>query len=84
MQSSNDKCPPAKPTGADRRPLPAVQSSGTTSVPPQSELTTVVNAGSSTLQARAVPQPQPAERGETQAGSSIVAQSCSICFNPRT
>eukprot|EP00959_Pyramimonas_sp_CCMP1952_P474651 9503786-Pyramimonas_sp.AAC.1 len=84
MQSSNDKCPPAKPTGTDGRPLPAAQSSGTTSVPPQSDMTTGVNAGSSTSQARAAPQPQPAEREEPQAESSIVAQFCSICFNPRT
>eukprot|EP00959_Pyramimonas_sp_CCMP1952_P245579 5132867-Pyramimonas_sp.AAC.1 len=84
MHVSNDKCPPAKPAGTDRRPSPTAQSSGTTSVPPQPYLTTIVNAGSSTLQVRAAPQPRPAKREETNTASFTVSQFCPACSNPKT
>eukprot|EP00959_Pyramimonas_sp_CCMP1952_P044389 927651-Pyramimonas_sp.AAC.1 len=64
--------------------LSAAQSSGTVSVPLQSDMTNVPNAGTSTLLIREAAQSPPAERGETQAESSIVAQFCSVCFRPRT
>eukprot|EP00959_Pyramimonas_sp_CCMP1952_P102329 2140599-Pyramimonas_sp.AAC.1 len=73
MQSSSAKCPPAKPTGTNVHLLSAAQSSGTASVPLQSDLTNVVSAGASALLVREVAQSPPAERGETPAESSIVA-----------